>query len=122
MKNLNKSKMKTKNTKFQNALIANDLLHQADYDYQNDPTAKLNRDCPKRFKDYVEKLEGLLIRLAHHLTNLKAYQEADLRENAKTERINIKSLKSDLTILLSYRPDWNEKYGITPEVQEMLLG
>ena len=114
--------MKTKNTKWKNAQIANDALIAADLAYQNDPDAKLNRNCPARFKDYVEKLEGLLNRLTHHLANLQAYQDADLREDAKAERVNLKSLKWELSILLSYRPDWNSRYGITPEIQDILLG
>lgn len=109
-----------KNSKFKNAQIANDLLINADHAYANDPSAKLNRNCPERFKDYVEKAEGLLKRLTHHLKNLQAYQEADLREDAKVERTNIKSLKNELAILFSFRPDWNLKYGITPEIQKML--
>lgn len=100
----------------------NAILDQADFDYANDPTAKLNRQCPKRYGDYIRKAEGLLTRLTHHLANLQAYQEADLREDAKVERKNILSLKQELAILLSFRPDWNERFGFTPEVQEILLG
>lgn len=114
--------MKTKNSKWKNAQIANDALTAAHDAYINDPIAKKYRKSLHRFADYVEKLDGLLIRLTHHLNNLNTALAKDNKEDAKAERVNIKSLKWELSLLFAFRTDWNEQYGITEEHIRLLTG
>lgn len=113
--------MRTKNTKWKNAQIANSALTQAHEDYINDPEPKKYRNSPERYSDFVTKFEGLLHRFTHHLTYLQVYNGADLREEAKVERANLKSLQTEIRILLSFRADWNERYGVTPQTEQLLL-
>lgn len=112
---------KRKNSRFKNAMIANDALIAAHDAYLNDPEAKKYRESFTRYADYVEKLEGLLLRFAHSFAQLTHYKEEDMRQEAKTERVNLKSLQSELQIIYDFRPDWNERYGLDENTMNILL-
>ena len=113
---------KRKNTKAENANIANILLLQADWAYEDNEEAKKRFHSIKRYIEYVERFNSLCSRFTHHVGMLRVYNsDKSMAKKSIIERNNIKSLQYEIKLIIAFRPDWAERYGIDLESARILL-
>lgn len=113
---------KKKNTKLQNAMIANALLIAADIAYEESEEAKKRFHSITRYIEYTARFDSLCNRFTFHVAQLMKYNtDKAYRKKSSIERQNIKSLQFEIRLIIAFRPDWAETYGVDEDAIQILL-
>lgn len=110
-----------KNTKLENAMIANALLLAADIAYEENEEAKKRFHSITRYIEYTARFDSLCHRFTHHVAQLQVYNYHKEKKKSIIERQNIKSLQYEIRLIIAFRPDWAEQYGVDEDAIKILL-